>query len=300
MSNENPLNDTDEEFKHPPIQANQKSKFGSSKQMGMRFGSDLGIQVEDELDKAKNEFDNHPLVEKHHLPERNSYANSGVKSPLSGSESVSVPFNFTSDSGGYDRTSAQNIQSRIRNAGAAVMADRSSGGFERTTTVRIRGKQTEITEGMIGKSLEEQKKYQSKKKEIRRANERLRTLEKLEKHRQQKVKEEIEALEEERRLQEDNKESKCKADMERRKKIAKQRRDIQAAKSYRAQSKQRELSEKREKEEASKEKVNSCSYHSKVIYDILIITNLHVEGAVFQNSKRKNRDLQREAETARE
>ena len=95
---------------------------------------------------------------------------------------------------------------------------------------------------MIEKTLEEQEKLKTQRKEIRKANERLKNLEKLEKYRQTKVKEEIERLEQERREEEMNRQRRLKEDMSKRAAIgnfynknfiAKQKKEIQAAKEER-------------------------------------------------------------------
>ena len=133
------------------------------------------------------------------------------------SGSVSVPFNFQSDhdvQGGssmYSNSSRRQKYppSRLRGAGASIMGNAKSHSLDKKTTVRIRGKyhnQNSIKEGVIDKTLEEQEKHKSKQKEIKRANERLKNLERLEKYRQDKVKIEIERLQQERQAQEETKE----------------------------------------------------------------------------------------------
>ena len=73
-----------------------------------------------------------------------------------------------------------------------------------------------MMEGMIDKTLEQQEKLKTQRKEIRRANERLKNLEKLEKFRQEKVRIEIERLEQERRNEEMNRQRRLKEDNDKR------------------------------------------------------------------------------------
>ena len=183
-----------------------------------------------------------------------SYAENGYMSPNSNTGSLSIPFNFTSDQDAYERSSMYNRSSQLRKAAASILSSSENAPFEKKTTVRIRGKQTEMTEGVIDKTLEEQEKYKSKQKEIRRANERLKTLEKLERYRQEKVKKEIERLEEERKMAEVNRELKRKEDMIKRRKIQQKKREIQAAKEEREVKRRMKEMKDREKIEMEKEK----------------------------------------------
>ena len=73
-----------------------------------------------------------------------------------------------------------------------------------------------MMEGMIDKTLEQQEKLKAQRKEIRRTNERLKNLEKLEKFRQEKVRIEIERLEQERRNEEMNRQRRLKEDNDKR------------------------------------------------------------------------------------
>ena len=184
-------------------------------------------------------------------------------SPNSHSCSVSVPFNFTSDQDGQERSSMYGRSSKLRKAAASIMSgSMDSTPFDRKTIVRIRGKQIEMTEGIIDKTLEEQENFKFKQKEIRKANQRLKTLEKLERYRQEKVKNEIEKLEEERKMEEINKEFKRKGDMMKRKKIAQQKREIQAAREEREFKRQKDELKRKEAEEEEKEKKGKLSLYS--------------------------------------
>lgn len=81
---------------------------------------------------------------------------------------------------------------------------------------------------------------QLKQREIKKANERLKNLERLEKNRQTKVKEEIERLEEERRMKVFNKEKERKENVLKRKRIQKQKEEIKAAKEKRELSRMKD------------------------------------------------------------
>jgi hypothetical protein len=262
---ENPINQTTEESKelyYKQGNGHNKSKFGSSKKMVRPFDSDLQIKSEEMLYEEELKKFQNAEIERKQDSLMKSIAEHDFVSPKSGSDSVSVPFNFTSDNEGYERSSGVNFRpNRLRMAGASILSGSQSNGFDKKTTVRIRGKQTEMTEGMIGRTLEEQKKYEGKQKEIRRANERLKTLEKLEKYRQQKVKDEIEKMEEERRQEELNRENKRRENMKKRRRIAQQKREIEASKQEREREKSREIMEKLEIERMQRE--NKDNYFKK-------------------------------------
>ena len=145
---------------------------------------------------------------------------------------MSIPFNFSSENangvssmyGSSSNEIANPRSKRLWKAGFSIIGGGVNISADKITTVRIRGKQTgiilylplEMKDGMIDKTLEQQEKIKSQRKEFRRANERLRNLEIIEKYRQIKVKEEIERLEQQRRNDEMIKQQKIKDDLERR------------------------------------------------------------------------------------
>lgn len=234
-------------------QYNEEIDDTNSKRKNVRkYGSDNDINPSNIMQQSvPNEF-TPAIYDSRKLPVYKSYAENEFFSPTSHSGSVSIPFNFTSDQDGYERSSVFGRSNQLRKAGASIMSGSIDPSFDKKTTVRIRGKHTEVTEGVIDKTLQEQEEMKSKKKEIRRANERLKTLEKLELYRQEKVKNEIERLEEERRLEEFNREQKRRDDGLKRRKIAQQKRMIEAAKQERMYIREKDEQRRREKEELDK------------------------------------------------
>jgi hypothetical protein len=102
-------------------------------------------------------------------------------------------------------------------------------------TVRIRGRHNEFItkQGTVHQSLDEQKILMVRHKEMKKANIRLKNLEKLEYYRMDKVRKEIERLEEERKREGDERLKKKKEENQKRKFLAKKRQKLEEQKMKR-------------------------------------------------------------------
>lgn len=129
----------------------EKSKFGSSSKVTPRYNQN---------DENYQQYTPHVVQQRPaDLNGKNlrqsslvkSYVDSEFISPKSGSESVSVPLNFTSENDVNGRSSmysssmqdmVNSRSKRLWKAGASIISGGLSTPMDKKTTVRIRGKQT--------------------------------------------------------------------------------------------------------------------------------------------------------------